>query len=75
MAAKREFLVAYDYGMGGVWAFVSADTDEEILKRYPQLQVFNEIPKELDSETVKKLERCDLYAPTGWLALLEKQTN
>jgi hypothetical protein len=30
------FLVAYDYGMGGLWAVVIADSADQITTRYPE---------------------------------------
>ena len=44
MMCKREFLVAYDYGMGGVWGFARARSETEILKALPELKVAPGIP-------------------------------
>jgi hypothetical protein len=41
---KSEFLVGYDYGTGGVWAYLLADSLDEVSKRYPELQVISEKP-------------------------------
>jgi hypothetical protein len=36
---KKRFLVCYDYGMGGVWAIIDAHSSDEIIQRYPMLNV------------------------------------
>ena len=36
---KTRYLVCYDYGQGGVWAFVSAPSEAAILRKYPELQI------------------------------------
>ena len=41
---KREYLVLYDYGMGGVWANLTAENEDQIRERFPQLQVVTERP-------------------------------
>jgi hypothetical protein len=30
---KRKFLVSYDYGMGGAWAYVLAESEADIAAR------------------------------------------
>jgi hypothetical protein len=41
---KREYLVLYDYGMGGVWAYLTAESEHQIRERFPQLRVVTETP-------------------------------
>ncbi|WP_407709779.1 hypothetical protein ACJJV6_01655 [Arthrobacter nitrophenolicus] len=36
---KQRFLICYDYGVGGLWAFIYARSSEEILGKYPELYV------------------------------------
>lgn len=43
-AVKQRFLVVYDYGMGGVWAYVEAESAEEIVEKFPELSVVSETP-------------------------------
>lgn len=43
-AVASEFLVLYDYGMGGLWAVVIANSADEILSRYPEVRIANERP-------------------------------
>jgi hypothetical protein len=40
---KRPFLVVYDYGTGGVWAYVWAESEEQILSRF-DVDVISEVP-------------------------------
>lgn len=41
---KKRHLVVYDYGTGGVWAFISANSPWEILSKYPKLEVLERRP-------------------------------
>jgi hypothetical protein len=47
---KRAFLTVYDYGQGGVWLFLLAESEEQIRDRYPDLQVVDVPPPSLDDE-------------------------
>jgi hypothetical protein len=38
-------LVAYDYGVGGLWAIVDANSEDEIVSKYPELGIAHERPK------------------------------
>jgi hypothetical protein len=40
---KRPFLVVHDYGMGGLWAYVWAESEEQILSRL-DVEVISELP-------------------------------
>jgi hypothetical protein len=44
MLEKREYLVVYDYGTGGIWGIISANSPLEILNKYPQLQIVSSPP-------------------------------
>jgi hypothetical protein len=41
---KKEFLVVYDYGSGGVWAIVHARSAEEINAKFQDLEVVDPWP-------------------------------
>jgi len=73
--ARKEFLVLYDYGQGGLWAIIRADTAQQIRDRYPQLQVFEKRPSFLSADMLADLQRkpaADIDdPPTGWLADLD----
>jgi hypothetical protein len=40
----KSFLVCYDYGQGGVWFYVNAESVDELSRTYPKLLVFPESP-------------------------------
>jgi hypothetical protein len=45
--ADREFLVSYEYGHGKAWAFVVADSPEQIVAAAPALDIVAEPPATL----------------------------
>jgi hypothetical protein len=69
-----EFLVLYDYGQGGLWAIVRADSADQIRQRWPQLEVFDRRPAamgdrlyaEIRGRGIRDLEATD----ADWLASL-----
>jgi hypothetical protein len=69
---KSEYLTLYDYGQGGVWAVIAAQSKDDILKRFPELVLVEQRPAWLDNEIYRKLVHCDVDAPTGWLKVLEE---
>ena len=73
---KRDFLVVYDYGQGGVWAFLSARSREEIESGFPELRVVEETPdwmSETELKGIKKRMSFDVDRPSGWLRTLLDQ--
>jgi hypothetical protein len=73
---KRRFLVVYDYGQGGVWAYILANSASAIVEAFPELQVIDEIPPWMDDHVRRELESetQDLDDPTaGLLADLVKR--
>ncbi|MNR52835.1 hypothetical protein D3C85_1727490 [compost metagenome] len=53
---KQRFLVCYDYGMGGLWAFIYARSSEEILGKYPELFIATEQPGWMDENKMADIE-------------------
>jgi hypothetical protein len=47
---SSEFLVVYDYDTGGVWAFVLAESEEQIQELMPELRVVSRRPAWLNDE-------------------------
>lgn len=47
---KREFLTVYDYGMGGVWKIILAESAREIEERYPELNIVTDPPGTMTEE-------------------------
>jgi len=54
---KRPHLVLYDYGQGGVWAFILAGSSQIIKKKFPQLAVYRDPPKWMTAEDVDDIKK------------------
>lgn len=61
MTGKTRFLVAHDYGMGGLWALVWARSAEEIRAAFPELEVVPEWPAWATDATKRRIEETDTY--------------
>jgi hypothetical protein len=65
------FWVLYDYGQGGLWAVVRAESVAQISTLYPSLRVFESPPQSLDRATKERILRAgvqDLEHPRlDWL--------
>lgn len=75
-AVKKRFLVASDYGQGGVWALVRADSEEQIHRLYPELVVAAERPPWMSDDVFARLEalETDIDHPTYLLeAILQER--
>lgn len=67
---KQPFLVVYDYGQGGVWAFLLARSEAEIEERFPELQVVDHPPKWMSKSHLARLRdgmTFDIDSPRGFL--------
>ena len=76
--AEREFPVAYDYGMGGLWAVMIAPSPDAIAAVYPELVVVEERPTWLDDQYARLRHDCLQVngAPRGILnAVLADRRN
>ena len=47
---KKRFLTVDDYGMGGIWQYIWAESANEITKKYPGLRVVHDVPQWLEKE-------------------------
>ena len=69
---KQEFFVVYDYGQGGLWAILRAESAEQVRRKYPGVEVFEGRPPMLDDATVSSIRRTGVRdiddPPDGWLA-------
>ena len=68
MSNKREFLVAYDYGMGGLWGIVNAQNAEEIKALYPELVIVESPPAWMTAARLQRLrdEECHDIDGAPW---------
>ena len=53
---KQSFLTVYDYGQGGVWRVLLADSADEVVSRYPELKVLAEPPPWMSAEELYDIE-------------------
>jgi hypothetical protein len=75
---KQRFLVVYDYGSGGVWAYVDAESSEEIEREFPELRVFEESPEWMSADEQAEIAEhatYDLYKDRSFGLLAEIQDN
>ena len=74
---KKEYFALYDYGQGGLWVILVADSPEQIRAKYPMLQVYEGEPPTLDSAAIAAIRRTGTQdiddAPRGWLMHLGTQ--
>jgi len=76
----KTFLATHDYGMGGVWMLIDAESASQIRDAYPELEVVEARPSFISDETVARLERDVHYdlasEPEGFLAdLIERRAG
>jgi hypothetical protein len=77
-AAKSRFLVVYDYGQGGVWAFVWARSVDEVHEKFRDLQVVDSMPSWLTGDQLAVTEQrmtfdIDDMKTDDWIARLLPQ--
>ena len=68
----QRYLVLHDYGQGGLWAFVNAESPQEIEAAFRDLRVVTDTPAWLTPEEQEKLRTYDINEPAGWLAMLAR---
>jgi hypothetical protein len=67
---KRPFLVLYDYGQGGLWAHLIAESENQIRSRHPELVILEARPAWMSAEEESQLETIDIDDVTAtWLAV------
>jgi hypothetical protein len=54
---EREFLVVYDYGMGGVWGIARAASDVELRSTFPELNIVDEYPSWMTPEREQEMRK------------------
>ena len=53
---KQPFLTVYDYGQGGVWRVLLADSADEVVSKYPELEVLTEPPPWMSADLLHDIE-------------------
>lgn len=76
MDHEKPFLAVYDYGTGGVWAVINAHSKDEILERYPKLELVDSRPPWMSDDEYQEIvskNSCDIDdEPTGWFVRMTK---
>jgi hypothetical protein len=54
---KRPYLVSYDYGQGGVWAYILAESTQLIRRSFPLLEIFREAPEWMTSGDIDEIKK------------------
>jgi hypothetical protein len=72
-AEKQRFLVVYDYGQGGIWAFIWAQSADDIHEKFRDLKVPDTMPSWLTGEDLATTEQnmtfdIDNVRPGDWIA-------
>jgi len=74
---KRTFLVSFDYGMGGHWAYVRAESADAITRAFPELTVVHHTPKWMTREIQEMIRTAHTYdleeEPRGLLSMIIEQ--
>ena len=67
---RKPYLVAYDYGQGAVWVYITAESAKQINDHFPDFRVFETTPAPMtEAELAEVASRMsfDLDQPSGWL--------
>ena len=74
LLSQHEFLVAYDYGMGGLWGVVIAPSVGDILGKYPELVIADSLPSWMSEEDLQRMRAkplsLDDEPPQGLLSVV-----
>ncbi|QBY05375.1 hypothetical protein E2K93_13755 [Thalassotalea sp. HSM 43] len=50
-----KFLTCYDYGNGGIWRFIVADSARQIVTQYPELMVVDSPPQWMTQKIINRI--------------------
>lgn len=75
IAMKNKYLTMYDYQTGGVWVYIWAESKQDIIQRYPLLNIIEERPEWLTEEKERQFPECDIDAPDEFLQRLYGKTQ
>lgn len=77
MLKMKEFLVAYDYGMGALWGVVVASSEEEVEKKYSEMKIFHDRPEWMNDKQYSEIISNSYWDISGgvrpeWVKLYEE---
>jgi hypothetical protein len=64
--SKKRFLVVYDYGQGGVWAYLLAESSEYLRRHFPQLAVHDQPPSWMSAADLEHVARTMTIDAENW---------
>ena len=67
------YLVLHDYGDGKLWAFVNADSKDEIETKFHSVVIYTKTPEWLTPEMELVIPTYFADNPGGWLKLVERE--
>jgi len=70
---KQRYLVGHNYGQGGVWAYVLAESPQQITDAFAYVEVLHERWPWMTDAVLAELPTFDVDKPEGWLATLTKK--
>lgn len=70
MSLKSEYLCCHDYGQGGVWIWVIAESPQQIRDRFPNVTVYEPVPDWWNERGFSVREKQDIDQPLSALSRL-----
>ena len=55
--SKKRFLVLYDYGQGGVWAYLLAESREYVREHFPGLTIYDVPPAWMSAKDLERVSK------------------
>ena len=73
-AMKQKFLTLYDYGTGGIWTYIRANSAKEVSAKYPKLTILEKDPDWFTDEDRQATKTVDIDdPPDAFLAEMEQR--
>ena len=66
------YLACYDYGQGGIWLYVNAESSDHIKRAYPSLTVFEAAPAFWTDELEMSARKANPETDPFWEDWLEQ---
>jgi hypothetical protein len=76
---KMKYLAVYDYGMGGIWTVISANSKGDIAEKYPMLEAVDAPPSWMSTVEYDRIAATRSFDidddPPDWLktAMMERR--
>ena len=69
----QPFLACYDYGQGGIWSWVEAESAAQIREAYPELTVLDRMPMWMTPEVLQSIQSRSINESSlrKWLDVLK----